>query len=502
MSRSNLAWLLGFTAVALVALSLSHTLSLSISAPPQLLKKHENYRLLVDVLEEVQQKYVKELDAEKMRELVENMISGGLFMLDPHSDFVNAEEFRQFNQQNKGTFGGVGISIEPDRASGLFKVVSPMPGTPAYEAGVQAGDYILKVDGVATENLPMKKIIDMIQGEPGTRVTITVQHEGDKKPVDLEITRAKINVESVMGDRRMKNNLKEWDFWIDATTKIAYVRVTGFTETTVADLTKVVAALQRANMRGLVIDLRTNPGGLLRAAVEASSLFLPEGKHVVTTKGRNQKEEVYNAHNNGAVEPGSYPIAVLINRFSASASEILAAALQDHLRAVIIGERSYGKGSVQNVIMLENNNTALRLTTASYWRPSGQNIHRFPESKETEEWGVKPSKGYEVKLTDDDFRKYLKWRRSRDVVHRAGGDTKEAEEFRDKVLDKALEYIRGEVSKQANPGQVLGGQATPPRGAAAPLPAAPHRGANRLDDHRLGDAFDADVARRFVPLAA
>jgi carboxyl-terminal processing protease len=216
-----------------------------------------------------------------------------------------------------------------------------------------------------------------------------------------------------------------------------------------------VDSLQKSNMKGLVLDLRTNPGGLLRAAVEVSSMFLEEGKNVVTTKGRsNDNKETFNARRSAVAAPAKpYPIAILLNRYSASASEIVAAALQDHLRAVIIGERSYGKGSVQNVIAMEGGATALKLTTASYWRPSGKNIHRFPDSKDEEDWGVKPNPGFEVKLSDEERINYFKWRRFRDIVRRNGEGPKPAEEeklkdFRDRVLDKAVEYIRGELKKQ------------------------------------------------------
>ncbi len=281
MSRWNLAWLLGLSSVALVGLSLTY------SAPTRdgnLQKKHENLKLLVDVLEEVQQKYVRELDADKMRELVENMINSGLEKLDQHSNFINADEYKQFTKQSRGKFGGIGIRIGIDRVGQVF-VESPMVGTPAYEAGVMAGDLIVKIDGKSTENLALKKVVDSIQGEPGTKVTLTVLHEGTKTPVDIDINRAEIKIDSVLGDQRQKNNLKEWDFWIEPETKIAYVRITNFTETTTTEITRIVDALQKAGMKGLVVDLRNNPGGLLRSAVEVSSLFLDEGKPVVTTKG-------------------------------------------------------------------------------------------------------------------------------------------------------------------------------------------------------------------------
>lgn len=488
MSRWNLAWLLGLSAASLVGLSLTY------SAPSRdrnLQRRHENLRLLVDVLEEVQQRYVKDLDGDKMRELVENMVNGGLEKLDPHSGFINSEEFKQFQHQNKGKFGGVGIRIRVEERSGLFLVESPMPGTPAYEAGVMAGDLILKVDGKATENQPTKKVVEMIQGDPGTEVTLTILHEGQKKPVDIKLTRAEIKVESVLGDQREVGDPQKWDFWIDPATRIAYIRVAAFTETTVAELTQTVENLQRGGMRGLVLDLRFNPGGLLRAAVDVASLFLPEGKTIVTTKGRNNlAEEVYRSqHKNPNMRQGTYyPITILLNRYSASASEIVAAALQDHLRAVIIGERSYGKGSVQNIIAMENGASALKLTTASYWRPNERNIHRFPDSKEEEDWGVKPNQGYEVKLADEERLEYLKWRRNRDIIRRPGQPEpkqldiepepqvnnnkkndpsalppqtsptdKDAEPqaekrkgpFKDRVIEKALEYIRVEIQKRA-----------------------------------------------------
>ena len=436
-------------------------------------KKHENIKLVVDVLDEVQKKYVRELDQDKMRELVENMINGGLEKLDPHSGFMGVDDFRRFRQDSVGKFGGIGIRLGIDPRTGKYLVESPLAGTPAYEAGVMAGDLVLKVDGKALDDWNLKKVVESIQGDPGTDLTLTVLHEGAKKAVDLKMTRAEIKLESVMGDQRDKIDLKKWDFWVDPNDKIAYVRINAFTETTVEELTRTVDGLQKAGMRGLVVDLRNNPGGLLTAAVDVASLFLPEGKTVVTTKGRgNAIEHIHTSHQvDSNVKPGTYyPMAILLNRYSASASEIVAAALQDHARAIVVGERSYGKGSVQNLIPMEDDQTALKITTASYWRPNNRNIHRFPDSKEEDEWGVKPDKGYEIKMTNDDRRDYYNWRRERDIVRRPGDEAKPAEpaekngnkekkEFRDKVLDKALEYIRAEMAKKGE------------RGAMGPAPA-------------------------------
>jgi carboxyl-terminal processing protease len=465
MSRSNLGWLLGITAVALLGLSISHSAP---SRDTKIGKKHELVRLMVDVLDEVQSKYVKELDDTKMRELVENMIDRGLSQyLDPHSAYINAEEYKQSQKTIEGAFGGVGIKISWDPQRGIF-VESPMVGTPAYRAGVQPEDIITKIDGKVTDTMKLHDAVSLIQGEPGSKVTLTVLHKGGEKAVDLEMTRAKIEIHSILGDVRSEDN--EWDYMIDPDSKIAYVRLTAFSKTTIEELTHVVEKLQKDGLKGLVLDLRNNPGGLLRSAVEVSNLFLPDGKRIVSTKGRNRKEEVYDSKKSGTL-PGatSYPICILLNRYSASASEIVAAALQDHLRAIIVGERSYGKGSVQNIIELEGRNSALKLTTASYWRPSGKNIHRFPDSKDEDEWGVHPNKGFEVKLTDKERVEYFKYRRERDVVWQPGkakvkekepqadkkepqADKKEPqadkkEPFKDRVLEKALEYLRGKVQK-------------------------------------------------------
>jgi len=467
---------------------------------------------------------VEEIEAERKRKRADGMLDGSLEPLVRHPAFIPPKEYKQFSKQSKGKFGGVGIQINADRQNGgQLTVVSPIVGTPAYEAGVLAGDLILKIDGKSTESMRLGEAVDMIQGEPGQKVVLTVLHEGSKEPIDLTMARAEIEVQSVLGDLRKPDNAKEWDFFVDKANKIAYVRLATFSETAPADLRKTVEQLQREGMRGLVLDIRNNPGGLLRSAVEISNLFLPEGR-IVSTKGRNHKEEIYDARPDKALAGAKdFPIAVLVNRYSASASEIVAAALQDHGRAVVIGERSYGKGSVQNIIEMENHASALKLTTASYWRPSSKNIHRFPDSKETDEWGVKPNdsgyeltaaamtalrgesvpkevlakldalvgkkyatekeyldaagkvlseeelsqykaklldradRGFEVPLRDEERLGYMVYRRDRDIVFGKSGapapakskteKEKEKKPFVDRVLERALDHLRGEIKK-------------------------------------------------------
>ncbi|MHB1426325.1 MAG: S41 family peptidase [Gemmataceae bacterium] len=395
MSRRNLYWLLGIAAVSLLGITVSY------SAPSREKDKdYELVRLMVDVLHEVRERYVVDIDEEREHKLVEDMINGGLERLDSHSAYITPREYKQFEKQSKGKFGGVGIQVGLDRLTRQLSVNSPMPGTPAYEAGILAGDLILKIDGKATENMHPNEAVDLIQGEPGQKVTLTVLHEGGKEPVEVEITRAIIEVPSVLGDRRKADNLRAWDFMLDKENKIGYIRLINFSETASKEMREAIEALQREGVRGLILDLRNNPGGLLKEAREVSDLFLTDGR-IVSTKGRNHKEEVYDAKPDGTLllPAEKYPMVILVNKFSASASEIVAAALQDHKRAVIIGERTYGKGSVQNIIEMHEgkDRSALKLTTASYWRPSGKNIHRFPDSKDSDDWGVRPNdSGYKL----------------------------------------------------------------------------------------------------------
>jgi carboxyl-terminal processing protease len=454
MPRWNLAWLLGISGVVLLGYAVSH------SAPPR--EKDQDYELVslvVRVLNEVDHRYVRKLDYEAKRKLVEDMVDGGLTRLDPHSSFFNAHEYKRFTTGNRGHFGGVGIQLEVDPIRHRLMVQSPMVGTPAYDAGILAGDLILKINGKSTEKMKADDAIEQIQGEPGQEIVLTVLHVGSKDPVDVKMVRAEIHVPTVMGDVRKQDNPADWDYLIDKTNKIGYIRLLQFSDNTASELRTVLEALKKEGVCGLVLDVRTNPGGLLRIAVDICGMFIDEGR-IVSTKGRQYEEENFDAKPGAALFPSreKLPLAVLINRFSASASEIVAAALQDHERAVIVGERSYGKGSVQNVIDMEGHTTALKLTTASYWRPSGKNIHRFPDSKDTDEWGVKPNPGFEVDVKMDEMQEYFEYRRDRDVVRgkdngkpaptaKPKEDRKPKSPFVDRALKKALDYLRDEIKR-------------------------------------------------------
>jgi carboxyl-terminal processing protease len=390
--------------------------------PVRELDDYELQRLLVDTIDQVQRNYVREIPR---RRIVEAAIKGILAELDPYSSYISPEEIDRFRSMVESEFGGIGVQVEIDRHEGL-KVVSPMVGTPAYRAGLIAGDRIVEIDGKPTQGITMDEAMQRIKGPEGSQIAIKVIHPGKTTPEEVKVKRQAIHVETVLGDHRKHDDT--WDYLIDSAKRIAYIRVTSFSRDTASDLRKVLAELQKEKIRGLVLDLRFNPGGLLTSAVEVSDLFIADGR-IVSTAGRNSPERVWNAHKEGTFE--GFRMAILVNRYSASASEIVSACLQDHKRAVVVGERTWGKGSVQNVISLDDygdepagaknaarheSRSALKLTTAGYRRPSGKNIDRAPDAKETDEWGVRPDSGLEVRLTDEELYTMMTDRRSRDIV--------------------------------------------------------------------------------------
>jgi len=369
---------------------------------------YELQKLLVDTLDQVERNYVKDISR---RELVEAAIKGILNELDPYSAYISPKELDQFRSTVDGNFGGVGLQIVID--NGRLKVLSPLVGTPAYRAGIMAGDEIVKINGESTKGITLDKAVGQLKGQEGSDVTLTVIHAGKSEEETITVTREVIRVKTVLGDHRKEDDY--WDYILDPQKQIGYIRITAFSRDTARELREALDQLKKDNLRGLILDLRFNPGGLLSAAIEVSDLFVPTGR-IVSTKGRGPEssERTWDAHQEGTFE--GFRMVVLVNRYTASAGEIVSACLQDHKRAIIMGERTWGKGSVQNVIPMEEGRSALKLTTATYYRPSGQNIHRFPGSDEGQQWGVKPDDGYELKLTDEEIVALVRDRHQRDVV--------------------------------------------------------------------------------------
>lgn len=403
---------------------------------------YELMKLFADTFEQIDRNYVKEVDR---RELVEAAMRGMLNKLDPYSSYFDNSELKEFNEQVEQEFGGIGIQVGLDPAGRQLMVLAPIPGTPAYKAGIKAGDRIVEIDGKPTnefgEGKEMDTAIKMMRGVPGSSVKVSVLHPGNEKPELLELERAVIKTPTVLGDHFDAKG--DPSYLIEGTDKVGYIRLTHFSRNSAIEVEEALETLKKEGMKALVLDLRFNPGGLLSAATAIADLFIEDGV-IVSTKGRNTDEQVATATKDGTFT--GFPMVVLVNRYSASASEIVSACLQDHKRAIVVGERTWGKGSVQNVIELEGGASALKLTTASYHRPSGKNIHRFPNSKETDEWGVMPDEGYDVKFSPEEMEQYLNYRRQRDL--RVESKEKPVE-FEDKQLAKGLDWLKAELAKPA-----------------------------------------------------
>jgi carboxyl-terminal processing protease len=449
MRREHVVW------IVLIAIGSAVCWRVAQSAPVKD-EDAELYRLFVDVVESVDRSYVREVDR---RKLIEAAINGLLESLDSHSAFITRENLTRFERETTGKFGGIGVHIgEKLRPEEFLQVIGPLYGTPAYRAGIIANDRILKVNGESVKGLSQQDVIDRISGPPGSEVTLTIQHAPHQNPpVDVKLIREIIKIDTVHGDHRRPDD--RWDFFVGQGSGVAYVRVTGFSQETPGDLERTLRQLLTDGMKGLVLDLRYNPGGLLSSAVEVADLFIADGQ-IVLTKGRNTVEKPFEAKQAGTLP--SFPMVILVNEFSASATEIVAACLQDHKRALVVGERTFGKGSVQNVIELEGGHSAIKLTTAAYRRPNGKNIHRFPDSRD---WGVQPNPGYEIKFAPADHKAYFEWRRERDLLHGRSADGKPAAQidkkdaekppektaaaasFKDRQLEKAIDYLSEQLKK-------------------------------------------------------
>jgi carboxyl-terminal processing protease len=317
----------------------------------------ETYRqldTLMDVFEKVRSDYVEKVDDKK---LIEGAINGMLTSLDPHSGYLNAKDFAQLRNVTDGEYGGLGLSVTTD--DGAVKVIAPMDGTPAARAGMKAGDYITHLDGELIYGLTLSEAVDKMRGAPGSKVKLTVVRDGATKPLEFTMQREVIEIHPVKSE--VKGN-------------VGIIRIASFSKTTAADTRAAIAKIKKqlgASVTGYVIDLRSDPGGLLDQAVDTADIFLERGEIVSQRgRGRNQIERYYAKPGD---ETDGKPIVVLVDEGSASAAEIVAGALQDQRRALVMGQRSFGKGSVQSVIQL-GPDSALRLTTARYFTPSGRSV--------------------------------------------------------------------------------------------------------------------------------
>lgn len=315
----------------------------------------EQLRAFVEVYDRISGSYVEEVEDSK---LLENAISGMLSNLDPHSAYLPPENFEKVEEHTRGEFGGLGMEVGTE--DGFVKVIAPIDDTPAQRAGVQAGDLIIRLDDKSVKGMSLTDAVKMMRGEPGSTITLTIMRQGQREPLEIELTRAVIKVKSV------RQRMLEQD--------LGYVRISQFQMRTGRDLVEAIRELEKQNeqpLKGIVLDLRNNPGGVLNASVDVSNAFLDSGL-IVYTEGRIESSKMRFEAKRGDILDGK-PVLVLVNEGSASASEIVAGALQDHGRALVAGRTTFGKGSVQTLLPL-NNGAAIKLTTALYYTPSGRSI--------------------------------------------------------------------------------------------------------------------------------
>lgn len=384
---------------------------------------YEQMKLLVDVLGYIQDNYVEETDTQK---LVYGAAEGMVRTLDPFSQFLEPEMNREMKTETEGQFGGVGLRL--NMKDDWLTVLTPMPGSPAYRLGILPNDRIAEIDGVSTKDMDMEDALKRMRGAPGTKVKVKVyrgpldEGEASWKTKDFEITRELVKIESVV--------------WRKLDDGVGYVRIIEFSAKTADDLADALKRLKKEGANSLVLDLRNNPGGLLSAAVETSSLFLGEGKLIVYTQGRRpESRQDFTA---GAKAPyETLPLVILINGGSASASEIFSGAMQDHKRAVVVGQRSYGKASVQSLIPLPDG-SGLRLTVAHYYTPAGRMIHRDGKNKA---WGIQPDIAVDV-TPETEAKLYEQWEMIYAKDKKPQSMVKADEMVRDDALDRAVELLK------------------------------------------------------------
>ncbi len=380
-----------------------------------------------------------------------------LSKLDRHTDYIDPETLERFKINIQGYFSGIGVQIRKNNTKDMLQVVTPIKNSPAYKAGMWAGDIITTIirdvdnDGtplrkrevISTKGMSTSEAVKKIVGKAGTKVKLIVEREGEKKPLEFELIRGNVEVETVMGFERKKDD--SWNYVIDPVNNICYVRLSEFSRNTKRDLARVMEQLSKIGIKGFILDLRFNPGGLLDSAVQISDLFIEDGM-IVTIKPRSGTQVSYVGKSDGSYL--EFPMVCLVNGFSASGSEIVAACLQDHGRAIVIGTRSYGKGSVQTIHPFATGGR-LKLTTATFWRPNGENLNKSSTSgKDEEVWGVKPNKGFKIDFSRKELNELQDFMREHEIIHRPD-QAKDIPTFHDRQLESALEYLRGQIQTAA-----------------------------------------------------
>lgn len=409
----------------------------------------------------VRDKYVDEVD---QQELFNGAMDGMAKQLDDYSSYLPKQASEVFHEQLNQEFGGVGILVETESMAPNLRVRTPLVGSPAIAAGIRPDDVITAIDGVAVKDIP--EPTRKMRGKPGAPVKLTIERPGETSPVEISVNRDQIKIENVKGDTIRDDG--QWDYRLASNPNIGYIRLDEFGEKTTSSVEKAIESYAGATppVGAVILDLRQNPGGLLDCAAEICDMFLDEGR-IVTTKGRGGKVEKAMDAEPGVVLSREIPLVLLVDGQSASASEIVAACLQDHGRAKVCGERTWGKGSVQNVVHLGGDRGSLRLTTATFWRPSEKNILKRRNDGDDADWGVRPDPELAVEITDEQATARIRQRDARDTNElrrwafaKAGVpnvpeklpnksiDPVLPEGTRDQVLERAIEYLMNEIKSK------------------------------------------------------
>jgi C-terminal peptidase prc len=444
--------------------------------PPALKDKMEGIKTMKDaellrLMSEARTRLGKREDLAKGKD-ISYALNAMLTKLDKHTYYYDPEAAKQLSRDTSGKFSGIGVQIRKNNVKDQLQVVTPIYGSPAYKAGLKANDIIATIvrevdeegkklkepEVVSTKGMTTEDAVKKILGKAGTPIKLIVEREGAKDPIEYNLIRGSVEVESVLGFKRNADDT--WNYVIDPDNKICYVRLTQFSDNTARDLEKLMRQLYKAGVKGFVLDLRFNPGGLLDSAIKISDLFIDDGL-IVTIRPRGGPETSYVGKSDGSYT--TFPLVCLVNGGSASASEIVSACLQDHGRAIVMGSRSYGKGSVQTIHSFEvgpGQVGKLKLTTATFWRPSGRNLNKAStQGRDEDEWGVTPNSGFELKLSTKEQYDLQEHLRDQEIIHPPGYVPSASKlDFRDRQLEMALEYLRNQIKTASqNGGKKSGG---------------------------------------------
>jgi carboxyl-terminal processing protease len=396
-------------------------------------------QLLDEMLQQIEQNYIHEVDRSELMETALRAVVGKLdgrgLLRTNDMEFLGTNQVAELNVELEQKVAGIGVVLKAEEGAVIVRQ-TPLPGSPALHGGVLAGDRIVTIDGTTLPSNNLATAIKLLRGPVGTPVTVGVKRAGSEELLEIKLVRDTIRLASVLGDRRKPDNT--WDFMLDDQRKIGYLRLGYIGKQSAEEMQAALNDLKTRGIKALILDLRNAPGGMLDGAVAIADLFVESGR-IVTIKGRSG-ETAHDARPEGTFS--GFPMALLVNRYTASAAEIVAACLQDHQRAVVVGERTFGQGIVRKLIQLKSGMGALKLPVSAYYRPSGKNVNRFPGSKDSDDWGVTPDAGYEEVLTDEELKQYNKYRAERDELNNSG---KPAAQFQDRQLQKAVEYILAQL---------------------------------------------------------